>query len=197
MAILTREEIVQMGFASIGENVYISAKASFYGTSKIHIGNNVRIDDFCVISAGVGGIIIGNYIHIAVYSSLIGSGRITLMDYSNISSRVSIYSSNDDYSGNFMSNPMVPADFTNVTHDEVVVGKHVIVGSGSIILPGVILGAGCAIGAHSLVKHNCEKLSIYAGNPARKIRDRNDRIFELEELFCQRIQCVSAGKYDV
>lgn len=51
---------------------------------------------------------IGNYIHIAVYSSLIGSGRITLMDYSNISSRVSIYSSNDDYSGNYMSNPMVP-----------------------------------------------------------------------------------------
>lgn len=181
MAILTREEIEQMGFASVGENVYISTKASFYGISKIHIGHNVRIDDFCVISAGEGGVFIGNYIHIAVYSSLIGSGKITLMDYSNISSRVSIYSSNDDYSGNYMSNPMVPKDFTNVTHDAVVVGKHAIIGSGSIVLPGVVLDEGCAIGAHSLVKHNCEKLSIYAGNPARKIRDRNDKFLELEE----------------
>ncbi|HCM9561322.1 TPA: acyltransferase [Enterobacter cloacae subsp. cloacae] len=181
MAILTREEIEQIGFASVGNNVFISTKASFYGSSKIHIGNNVRIDDFCVISAGEGGVYIGNYIHIAVYSSLIGSGRITLMDYSNISSRVSIYSSNDDYSGNYMSNPMVPTDFTNVTHDAVVVGKHVIVGSGSIVLPGVILDEGCAIGAHSLVKHNCEKLTIYAGNPARKIRDRNDKLLELEK----------------
>jgi galactoside O-acetyltransferase len=62
MAILTREEIEQMGFASVGNNVFISTKASFYGTSKIHIGNNVRIDDFCVISAGEGGVYIGNYI---------------------------------------------------------------------------------------------------------------------------------------
>lgn len=59
MAILTREEIEQMGFASVGNNVFISTKASFYGTSKIHIGNNVRIDDFCVISAGEGACISG------------------------------------------------------------------------------------------------------------------------------------------
>lgn len=59
MAILTREEVEQMGFASVGENVFISTKASFYGVSKIHIGNNVRIDDFCVISAGEGGCILG------------------------------------------------------------------------------------------------------------------------------------------
>lgn len=57
MAILTREEIEQMGFASVGENVLISTKASFYGISKIHIGNNVRIDDFCVISAGAEGVL--------------------------------------------------------------------------------------------------------------------------------------------
>ena len=60
MAILTREEIEKMEFASVGNNVFISTKASFYGTSKIHIGNNVRIDDFCVISAGEGGVYIGN-----------------------------------------------------------------------------------------------------------------------------------------
>lgn len=197
MAILTREEIEIIGFASVGDNVYLSSKASFYGASRIHIGNNVRIDDFCVLSAGEGGIFIGNYIHVAVYSCLIGSGKITLNDYANISSRVSIYSSNDDYSGDFMSNPMVPACFTNVHHDSVIVSKHVIIGSGSIILPGVILNEGCAIGAHSLVKNNCEKLSIYAGNPARKIRDRNNRFYELEEKLCQNIQRDLLGKNNV
>lgn len=182
MAILTREEIEQMGFASIGDNVFISTKASFYGTSRIHIGNNVRIDDFCVISAGEGGVHIGNYIHIAVYSSLIGSGRITLMDYSNISSRVSIYSSNDDYSGNYMSNPMVPNEFTNVMHAPVVIGRHVIIGSGSVILPGVVLGAGAAIGALSLVKDNCDNFYIYAGNPLKKIKPRTQNLLKKEKI---------------
>jgi galactoside O-acetyltransferase len=182
MAILTREEIEQMGFASVGNNVFISTKASFYGTSKIHIGNNVRIDDFCVISAGEGGVYIGNYIHIAVYSSLIGSGRITLMDYSNISSRVSIYSSNDDYSGNYMSNPMVPTEFTNVMHAPVVIGRHVIIGSGSVILPGVVLGDGAAIGALSLVKDNCDNFYIYAGNPLKKIKQRTQNLLKKEKL---------------
>ncbi|ENY3729152.1 acyltransferase [Enterobacter kobei] len=182
MAILTREEIEKMEFASVGNNVFISTKASFYGTSKIHIGNNVRIDDFCVISAGEGGVYIGNYIHIAVYSSLIGSGRITLMDYSNISSRVSIYSSNDDYSGEFMTNPMVPVQLTNVLHAAVLVGKHAIIGSGAVVLPGVIIGNGAAIGALSLVKDNCEDFYIYAGNPLKKIKKRSHHLIEKERV---------------
>lgn len=197
MAILTREEIKQIGFASVGENVLISTRASFYGVSKIHIGNNVRIDDFCVISAGEGGVFIGDYIHIAVYSSLIGAGKITLMDFANISSRVSIYSSNDDYSGDYMSNPMVPMGFTNVTHDSVVVGKHVIIGSGSIVLPGVILHDGCAIGAHSLVKNSCEAFSIYAGNPARRIRERSRKLLDFELQLNKDIQRAPTGKTDV
>lgn len=196
MAFLTREEIELVGFASVGENVLLSSKASYYGVSKIHIGNNVRIDDFCVLSAGEGGIFIGDYIHIAVYSSLIGSGRITLMDYSNISSRVSIYSSNDDYSGNFMSNPMLPSTFTNVMHEPVQIGKHVIIGCGSIVLPGVTLDDGCAIGAHSLVKTNCEKSSIYAGNPAKRIMDRKRGIFDLEIKFREVEKKILAGKKD-
>ena len=69
---------------------------------------------FC--QRGKGGIEIGNYIHIAIFCSLQGEGKITLEDFSGISSRVSIYSSNDDYTGEFMSNPTVPAEYTNVTH---------------------------------------------------------------------------------
>lgn len=180
---LSREQIQSMGFASVGKNVQISDRASFYGIGKIHLGDHVRIDDFCILSAGEGGIHIGNYIHIACYTSLIGGGRITLSDFSNLSSRVSIYSSNDDYSGSTMTNPMVPDNFKNVQHAPVHIGRHVIVGSGSVVLPGTILGDGSAVGALSLVTSNCEEFGIYAGTPAKRISNRSKNLLELEREF--------------
>ena len=180
MAMLTREVIESMGFASLGENVLISDRASFYGISRIKIGNNVRIDDYCVLSAGVGGIEIGNYIHIAVYTSLIGGGKISLSDFCNISSRVSIYSSNDDYSGATLTNPTVPDEFSGVTHADVQLCKHVIIGSGTVILPGVILEEGVAVGALSLVNKNCLSFGIYYGNPVRRINNRKRDLLDAE-----------------
>lgn len=181
MGTLSREILEKMGFASIGQNVNISARASFYNTANISIGNNVRIDDFCVLSAGAGGIFLFDYIHIAVYSSLIGAGKITLLDFCGLASRVSIYSSNDDYSGAKMTNPTVPSRFSGVTHADVTLGKHVIVGTGSVILPGVTLHEGVAIGALSLVNKNCEAFGIYAGTPARYIGDRKKELLMLEK----------------
>src|SRR6266702_1870267 len=149
MSFYTEEELNGLGLAVFGNNVCISKKASIYNPSRISIGNNVRIDDYCVLSPGEGGIEIGNYIHIAVFCSLIGAGKIVLGDFVNLSSRVSIYSSNDDYSGEHMTNPMVPVQFTGVTHADVSIGKHTIIGSGSVVLPGIILEEGVAIGALS------------------------------------------------
>jgi acetyltransferase-like isoleucine patch superfamily enzyme len=183
MAMLSGAAIEQLGLAFVGKNVQISDRASFYGTPRIRLGNNVRIDDFCVLSAGVGGIDIGQYVHIAVYSSLIGAGRIALSDFCNISSRVSIYSSNDDYSGAAMTNPTVPPEYTSVTHADVFLGKHVIVGSGAVILPGVTLAEGVAVGALSLINRDCEAFGIYAGNPARLIKRRKRDLLELEKRF--------------
>lgn len=122
MALLDNDAIDKMGFYSVGENVLISDRASFYNCSNISLGNNVRIDDFCVLSAGEGGIVVGDYVHIAVYTSLIGSAHIKLSDFCNLSSRVAIHSSNDDYSGTAMTNPMVPSKYTNVIHADVHIG---------------------------------------------------------------------------
>lgn len=180
MAYLSREQIERMGFASLGQMVLISSRASFYNCSNISIGNHVRIDDFCVLSAGVGGINIGNYIHVAVATTLIGAGKITLSDFCNLSSRVSIYSSSDDYTGEFMTNPMVPTEYTGVKHADVFLGKHVIVGSGTVILPGAMIGEGTAVGALSLVAKSLDPFEIYAGSPLKHIRSRCRRILELE-----------------
>lgn len=187
MSILNAEQIRAMGFKTVGTNVAISNKASIYNPANITIGSNVRIDDFCVLSAGLGGIEIGNNIHIAVFSSLIGVGKILLSDFSNISSRVSIYSSNDDYSGEFLTNPTVPKEFTGVKCADVFIGRHVIVGSGSVILPGVRLEEGVAVGALSLVSKNCETFGIYAGNPAKRIKERKRDLLALERAYLATI----------
>jgi acetyltransferase-like isoleucine patch superfamily enzyme len=180
MAFLSNDFLIKMGFKSLGENVLISDKASFYNVANVSVGSHVRIDDYCVISAGEGGIDIGSYIHIGVYTSLIGKGKITLRDYVNISSRVSIYSSNDDYSGEYMTNPMVPEQLTNVRHADVILKEHVIVGSGVLILPGSILNRGVAVGALSLVNGEISEFQIHAGVPAKFIKQRSRGIDAIE-----------------
>lgn len=172
-----------MGFASLGKKVQISDRAAFYGTDRIAIGDHVRIDDFCVLSAGEGGISLGQYVHVAVFCSLIGAGRIELRDFSGLSSRVSIYSSNDDYSGLRLTNPTVPAEFTGVSHADVVLGRHVIVGAGSVVLPGVTLEEGAAVGALSLVTRSCEAFAVYSGVPARRVGPRSRELLEVEQRF--------------
>lgn len=169
-----------MGFAEIGDDVRLSDRASYYNCGRIRIGNHVRVDDFCVLSAGEGGIVIGDYVHIAVYCSLIGHGRIELRDFSGLSSRVAVYSSNDDYSGRFLTNPTVPDAFRGVEHADVLLCKHAIVGAGSVVLPGVVLNEGAAVGALSLVKKDCEAFSIYSGVPAKRIMKRRADLLGLE-----------------
>jgi len=61
-----------------------------------------------------------------------------------------------------------------ISYNEVIIGNDVWIGTGTIILPGVTIGNGAVIGAGSVVTKNIEEYSIYAGNPARKIRDRFD-----------------------
>ena len=50
MAYLTQEQLSMMGFKSLGVNVKVSDKASIYNAEQIEIGDNSRIDDFCVVS---------------------------------------------------------------------------------------------------------------------------------------------------
>jgi dTDP-4-amino-4,6-dideoxy-D-glucose acyltransferase len=180
MAWLTNKQLIEMGFACVGNNVMLSDKAAYYNCQNIRLGNNVRIDDFCVLSAGEGGISLGNYVHIAVYCSIIGHAKIVLDDFAGLSSRVSIYSSSDDYSGTALTNPTVPVKFTNVQHAEVKIGRHAIVGAGSVILPGVTLEEGVAIGALSLVTKDCQSFGIYMGIPAKRINGRKRDLLELE-----------------
>jgi len=183
MSFYLDEELRALGFRSLGRNVKVSRRASIYGASRIDLGDYARIDDFCVLSAGEHGIHIGRNVHVAVFCSLIGAGRIELRDFSGLSSRVSIYSSNDDYSGAFLTNPTVPVEYTNVTSAPVIVGRHVIIGAGAIVLPGVTIGEGAAVGSLSLVKKDCEVFGVYFGSPAKRMGSRRRDLCELDRRY--------------
>ena len=185
-AYFTTEELNQLGFAQVGLEVKVSRKVSVYNPNKISIGDFTRIDDFCVLSAGEGGIEIGHHVHIAVFALLIGKGRIKVGDFVNLSSRVAVYSSNDDYSGEYMAGPVVDKKYTNITSAPVYIGKHSIIGSGSVILPGITIGDGVSIGALSLINKDCEPFKVYAGIPAKLIKDRSTRLLELEKQFLEK-----------
>lgn len=179
MSFYSDAELHQLGLGSVGKGVKLSRRASLHGAARIALGDHARIDDFCVLSAGAGGIAIGRHVHIAVFCGLLGRERIEIGDYAGLSSRVTVYSSNDDYSGEFMSNPTVPDELSHVVSAPVRLGRHVIVGAGSVILPGCTLHEGSGVGSLSLIRGDCEAFGMYFGSPARRIGSRSTRMIEL------------------
>ena len=172
-------ELKSFGFASLGENVKISRNAMIYFPENLRVGSNSRIDDFCIISAG-GGVLIGEYVHIAPYCGLYGGAGIELQDFSGLSSRVSLYSASDDFTGHSLVGPCVPDSYRcRLRKGKITLGKFVVVGVASSILPGVSAEIGAAIGAHTLVTKRCEQWSIYSGNPAKKVGRRSDKMLGL------------------
>lgn len=178
---LTQAELDAIGFKTIGDNVLISRNASIYGASNISIGSNVRIDDFCILS---GNIVLGNYIHIAAACLLFGGASgIIMNDYSGLSSRSAVYADSDDYSGEAMTNPMIPDKYRNVQGGKIVFGKHALVGSGCTILPGVTIGEGASVGSMALVTKSLEPWTVNVGIPCKRIKDRSKKILDLEKQF--------------
>lgn len=177
----TQEELQNIGLKTFGMNIFISRKTSIYGAENISLGSNIRIDDFCILS---GHIQMGNNIHIAAYTALYGGKHgIFIDDFANLSSRVCVYSVSDDYSGESMTNPMIPEKYKKLISAPVHIEKHVIVGTTSVILPGTTLKEGSSFGGFSFINHDSEEWSLNVGIPFRKIRDRSKRLLELEMQF--------------
>lgn len=185
----TEEELKKIGFKKYGKNVLISRNTCIYKVQEIEIGSNVRIDDFCFL---LGKIVIGNYVHIAPFSNIVGGDKgVYMNDFSGLSSRVSIYAVTDDYSGGALTNPTVPEEYTNVKSEKVVLEKHCIVGASSVVLPGVTMREGTSCGSMSLVNRDTEAWSVNVGIPCKKIAERNKSVLEKE------IEFKLSDKYDV
>ncbi|HZK60748.1 MAG TPA: acyltransferase, partial [Anaerovoracaceae bacterium] len=161
--------------------IKISNKASIYNHEMISIGDNSRIDDFCVIS---GKISIGKNVHIAVFCNVAGGEKgIIMEDFSGLAYSVNIFTQSDDYSGMTLTNPTVPDKYKKEMKEKIIIKKHVIVGAGSMVFPGVVLEEGCSIGAMSMVTRSTEPWKIYSGIPARPKKERLKNLLEYEKEY--------------
>ncbi len=181
MSYLTYKELLKIGFKSIGENVLVSSKASIYSPHLIALGDNSRIDDFCVIS---GQVTLGRNASVAVFCNLAaGRSHISIADFSTLAYGCHIISQSDDYSGETLTNPTIPRDFKNEKSADVTIGRHVILGTSTIVLPGVTIPDGVASGANTLFIENPNAWSIYVGSPARKLKSRSRELLRLEAKY--------------
>jgi dTDP-4-amino-4,6-dideoxy-D-glucose acyltransferase len=169
-----------LGVLMVGFNVFVDESVILINPKKMSFGDNVRIDCFCLISAGDEGTHFGRNVHIAA-SCLIygGGGRVTLEDYSSLSSRVTLYTASDDETGEAMTNPTVPEGWRKVTNGPVMLRRHAIVGNGSIIMPNVCVGFGAAVGPLSYVTRDVPDHVIVSGVPAVRIGTRSKNLLEL------------------
>lgn len=178
----TEYELRHIGLSSFGEDVKISRFATIYNPGRISVGHHSRIDDFSVLScSGTGTLLLGEYVHISTHCLIVAMDTVVFNDFSGISSGCRIFGGSDDYSGEYLTNPCVPALYRRCEKGPVILGRHAVVGAGSIIMHGVTIGDFSAVGAMSMVVRDVPSGQIHAGVPARFIKDRKNNLLDVEK----------------
>lgn len=181
MGYYTKEQLKQLGFKYLGENVKISDKACIYDTSEISIDDNSRVDDLCVLS---GRLKIGKNVHITPMCLIAGGEKgIIFEDFTTLAYGVKIFTQSDDYTGEYMTNSTIPTKYKKEYKKSVIIEKHSIVGAGTIIMPGVTLAEGTSVGANSLVLKDTKPWGIYVGSPVQRIKERSRKLLKVLQQY--------------
>jgi maltose O-acetyltransferase len=146
-----RRTLLGRSFRSAGEGLWISPGVRILGPSKLSVGRNCRI--------GLNNIIQAN-------------GEVEMGDEVILGPGVKIWSVNHVFTR--LDQPIWEQGFE---HKKVVVGSGVWIGADCFIMPGAKIGDHVVVSAGSVVAgKDVEPYSILAGNPARKIGTRQERL---------------------
>lgn len=179
---LTHEALSGMPFKSLGHDVMIHERVTLVGIENITIGSHVRIDPDVILLA-TGPLTIGCYSHIAPGVFIAAKAGFEMKNFANIAHGARIYTVNDDYSGEYLMGPTIPADLLSLSPAAVLMEEYANIGAGAIVLPGVTLAEGSVLGALSMIGRSTEPWIMYAGVPAKPIKQRRrDMIRKGQEL---------------
>ena len=142
---------------TIGKNFHAGRGIFLWAKNNITIGDNFYIGKYSIIECDT---VIGNNVIIANRVSLAGKYD---HHFQQIGVPIRLASQIRDKDYNWKG-----------LNQKVIIEDDVWIGVGSIVLSGVTIGMGSIVAAGSVVTKDIEPFSIYAGNPARKIRDRFD-----------------------
>lgn len=152
---------------------------------KVYKGGNITIGDNFKMNNNFAANIIGRqqkciYIskgnlvikdNVGVSSAaIICHNAITIGNNVLIGGNTVIYDT-DFHSLDFNDRNAVPEVVANVKTAPVTINDNVFIGAHSIILKGVTIGKNSIVGAGSVVARNIPENEIWAGNPAKKIKD--------------------------
>ena len=171
----TEVELSHLGLLSYGKDVKISRFVRIYNPEKISIGNNVRIDDYCILS---GQIKLGSNIHISAYVAMYGSKKIVMEDNTGISAKCTVYSAMDDFSGDYLIGPIHDDSITNVTGGPIVIKQFAQIGAHCVVFPNLTIDEGVAVGACSLVTKSLSPWGIYVGTTAKFFKQRTKKMLQ-------------------
>ncbi len=155
----------------VGEDVFVSANVEIRRPHLITIGNHVAIDTGAYITTAAE---IGDYVHIGPYTTFIGGERgfFKIGNFSGIAAGCRIICASDDYLGSGMIGPTIPKKYQVIIAEPVILEDFVTLGVNVIVMPGVKLGEGSVVAAGSIVTKDTEPWYVYAGSPARRIKER-------------------------
>lgn len=102
-------------------------------------------------------------------SSICAVKGITIGDYSGLGANSNIYDS--DFHSIEPTKRLNQTSIFDANFREVIIGKNVWIAANVTILKGVKIGDEAIVGACSVVTSSIPARTIYAGNPARKIKD--------------------------
>lgn len=147
-----------------GKNPYIGRTVYLWAKHMIVTGDNFYIGKFSLIECDAE---IGDNVMLANRVALVGRFD---HNFTEIGVPIRLASKIRDKDYNWKG-----------LNEKIIIGDDVWIGYGAIILSGVKIGQGCIIAAGSVVTRDVEPFSIYAGNPARKIKDRFEREADRDE----------------
>jgi acetyltransferase-like isoleucine patch superfamily enzyme len=193
LGLFLRTKFYPMLLQHCGKNVAFGTNVTLRHPNKIRIGNNVVIDDNCVLDAkgtDNSGISIHDNVFIGrntiIYCQ---NGDISIGENANIGSNCQIFSAKSvtigkdllmgAYSylvggGHDFDELDVPIIEQGRTAHGIRLGQNIWVGAGVNILDGTSIGEGVIIAAGAVVKDDVPDFAVVGGIPAKLIKDRRE-----------------------
>jgi len=174
------------GFASIGRGCYLRAPARIYNPDHMTLGSAVTAEPGLILeafSSFQGGtfrprIVIGDRVSFGYHCHVGCIDEVNIGNDVLIASRVFI--SDHSHGGAQASDlSLPPARRPLVSKGPVRIGSRVWIGEGVCILSGVTIGDNSIIGANSVVTHDVPPNTVYAGAPARLLKQLDKQSVEV------------------
>ena len=138
------------------------ARRILFRMAGYRLGRNVRVMQGVYV--GCRNITFGSDVLVGARCHLGGGGRLTICDDVTLSPNVTLTTSTHRFgNSNHRCGDHTSADVT--------LERGCWIGVGATVLPGVTVGAGAVVAAGAVVTRSLPPDALYAGTPARKLRD--------------------------